>query len=211
MRRLATSGRDFVTLLSIRSRFMLEAMMRIAWLFIGVSLLALVSARDALACSCPSSGPPCQNAFQVDAVFAGTVRRISALPEDGPPLRSGEMRIPRTLRVEFDSALPCRGIQASSVCALSPCRSRSSRVRRPRSKCASAAERPRKSLIGPTTLFVRGVVRDGSLPLRRQCPGHGRCRLAFPCVERCCFCGVASDWPTNRRRSLSPMTCSRVR
>lgn len=91
--------------------------MRVAWLF-SATLLVLVAARDALACSCPSSGPPCQNAFQVDAVFAGTVRSISPLPEDGPPLRPSEMRIPRTLQVEFDAVLPFRGIQASTVSVL---------------------------------------------------------------------------------------------
>ena len=31
------------------------------------------------ACSCDSSGPPCQNAFQVDAVFIGTVQGISEI------------------------------------------------------------------------------------------------------------------------------------
>src|SRR5512145_2553656 len=93
-------------------------MMRVAWLFIGVTLLALVPKGDAVACSCPPSGPPCQNAFQVDVVFAGTVRSISPLPEDSPPLRPGEMRIPSTLRVEFESVLPFRGIQASNVSVL---------------------------------------------------------------------------------------------
>ena len=63
-------------------------------------------------------GPPCQNAFQVDAVFAGTVRSISALPEDGPPLRPDEARIPRAVRVEFSSVVAFRGIQASTVSVL---------------------------------------------------------------------------------------------
>ena len=49
--------------------------MQFARLLIGLTtLMVLARAGDASACSCPSSGPPCQNAFQVDAVFAGTVR-----------------------------------------------------------------------------------------------------------------------------------------
>ena len=62
-------------------------------LVIGLTTLAMVavaSVREASTCSCMPSGPPCQNAFQVDAVFAGTVLSISALPDEGPPLRPGE-------------------------------------------------------------------------------------------------------------------------
>jgi hypothetical protein len=36
------------------------------------------AARDGAACSCPASGPPCQAAWDVDAIFAGTVRAIDA-------------------------------------------------------------------------------------------------------------------------------------
>ena len=46
-------------------------------LVIGLTTLAglmLGPAGDALACSRLSPGSPCQSAFQVDAVFAGTVR-----------------------------------------------------------------------------------------------------------------------------------------
>lgn len=92
--------------------------MRNARLLVGLitlTALTLVPARDALACSCHSSGPPCQNAFQVDVVFAGTVRSISPLPEDGPALRPGEARIPRAVRVEFTAVVGYLGIQASSA------------------------------------------------------------------------------------------------
>jgi hypothetical protein len=57
----------------------------------------------ALACSCQSPGEPCQNAFQADGVFAGTVRSISPVPDNLPPLRPGEERLATTLRVEFEN------------------------------------------------------------------------------------------------------------
>src|ERR671936_356636 len=94
--------------------------MRRAPLLIGLWMLTLGSTRDALACECASGGPPCQHAFQVDAVFAGTVRSIVRLPEDAPPLGPGEMRIPRTVRVEFNDVVPFRGLQASNVNLLTP-------------------------------------------------------------------------------------------
>ena len=92
--------------------------MRVAQLLIGCVAFTLAAGNDAFACTCPSSGPPCQNAFQVDTVFAGTVRSITPLPDDGPPLPPGEMRIPRTVRVEFDSVVSFRGNQASHVSVL---------------------------------------------------------------------------------------------
>jgi hypothetical protein len=89
--------------------------MKLVRLLIGLTVLTLTSTSDALACSCSSSGPPCQNTFQVDVVFAGTVRTIVPLPEDGPPLRPGEMRIPKTVRVQFDTVVPFRGLQVSNA------------------------------------------------------------------------------------------------
>jgi hypothetical protein len=92
--------------------------MHVTRLLVGLAtltVLILAPAAEALACSCPSSGPPCQNAFQVDAIFAGTVRSITALPEDGPPLRPGEARIPRAVRVEFAAVVSYRGAPAVSV------------------------------------------------------------------------------------------------
>lgn len=92
--------------------------MRVSRRLIGLTtltVLTLAPARDASACSCPSSGPPCQNVFQVDAVFLGTVLSISAVPDDGPSLRLGEAQIWRALRVEFADVRPYRGIQGSAV------------------------------------------------------------------------------------------------
>jgi hypothetical protein len=86
-------------------------------LVIGLTTLAglmLGPAGDALACSCLSPGSPCQNAFQVDAVFAGTVRTIS-VADDGSPLRPADAQIPGALQVEFAGVVPFRGIQASTV------------------------------------------------------------------------------------------------
>jgi hypothetical protein len=86
---------------------------------IALSLLTLGFGRDAWACSCASSGPPCQGAFQVDAIFAGTVRSISPLPDDDlPPLRPGEARMPRTVRVDFAEVHGFRGLQAATVSVL---------------------------------------------------------------------------------------------
>jgi hypothetical protein len=87
-------------------------------LLLGLTVLTalmLAFPGEAFACSCVSSGPPCQNAFHVDAIFAGTVSRISVLPDDGPPLRPGEARIPRAVRVEFASVEGFRGIPSSPV------------------------------------------------------------------------------------------------
>jgi hypothetical protein len=41
--------------------------------------------RTAVACSCEASGPPCQNAFRVDAVFIGTARNISTVGNTADP------------------------------------------------------------------------------------------------------------------------------
>jgi hypothetical protein len=101
--------------------FLSEAMMPVTRLLIGLTTLAMVtvaSAGEALACSCMASGPPCQNAFQVDGVFAGTVLSISALPDEGPPLRPGESRIPQTVRVEFADVMAFRGVQGPALSVL---------------------------------------------------------------------------------------------
>ena len=92
--------------------------MRITRLLIGWTTLAgltLVPTAEAWACQCEPTGPPCQNAFQVDAVFAATARSISALPEDGPPLRPGAGRIPRAVRVDFGDVVAFRGISTPTV------------------------------------------------------------------------------------------------
>jgi hypothetical protein len=99
--------------------FLAEALMKLLRVLVGLTVLILVPTTDVLACSCAPSGPPCQNAFQVDVVFAGTVRSGVPLPDDDlPPLRPGEMRIPRTVRVKFDTVVPFRGIPGSKVTVL---------------------------------------------------------------------------------------------
>jgi hypothetical protein len=76
----------------------------------ALGLLLLLPARQAAACSCASSGPPCQNYFHVAAVFAGTVTSISEVPDpDAPPLRPNEIRIARSVRVEFALSQSFRG------------------------------------------------------------------------------------------------------
>jgi hypothetical protein len=87
--------------------------MRVARWALGLIVLlalTLVSARDARACSCASSGPPCQSVFQADAIFVGTVRSMVALPDDDlPPPPPGSTRIPRMLRVDFADVQVHRG------------------------------------------------------------------------------------------------------
>ena len=68
-----------------------------------IAVLALAAVRDADACSCMASGPPCQDFFQVQAVFIGTVRSITSVP-----------RVPAVMenvRVEFEDAAPLRGVE----------------------------------------------------------------------------------------------------
>jgi hypothetical protein len=78
--------------------------MTIARLAFVLSVLAV--ARDADACSCIASGPPCESFFQVHAVFAGTVRSVTPTP-----------RVPQVLenvRVEFEDAIPFRGVEGTT-------------------------------------------------------------------------------------------------
>jgi hypothetical protein len=83
---------------------------------IAFAVLTFAPVRDAVACSCNGTGgPPCQNAFQVDAVFVGTVSSITALPDDEPPVRPGESRIPRAVRVDFTAVVAYRGVLASTL------------------------------------------------------------------------------------------------
>ena len=83
--------------------------------FAALTGLLFAPVGTALACSCADPGPSCQNTFQVDAVFTGSVLSITALPDDGPPLRPGEARMPRALRVELSIGEAFRGIQGSTV------------------------------------------------------------------------------------------------
>jgi hypothetical protein len=76
--------------------------------FLRLAFVALVLAiaRDADACSCMESGPPCQSLFQAQAVFAGTVRSVTPTP-----------RVPQVMeniRVEFEDAIPFRGVEGTT-------------------------------------------------------------------------------------------------
>jgi hypothetical protein len=76
---------------------------RTAVRFAFVAMLALAAVRDADACSCMASGPPCQSFFQVQAVFIGTVRSITPGP-----------RVPAVMenvRIEFEDAVAFRGVE----------------------------------------------------------------------------------------------------
>ena len=76
---------------------------------LGLTILCLVllSPRHADACSCDAIGPPCQNAFRVDAVFLGTVRAITTYTTADPPY-------PRR-RVVFAVERAFRGIQDATA------------------------------------------------------------------------------------------------
>jgi hypothetical protein len=91
---------------------------RLATRLLALVALSFVPWTDASACSCAPSGAPCQNTFQTDAVFSGTVRSITEIPADGPPLRPNEMRFPRGFRVEFDIISAYRGIEGSTTTIL---------------------------------------------------------------------------------------------
>ena len=69
-------------------------------------LLLTAGIRDASACSCMPSGPPCQNYFASDVVFVGTVRSITPVPG---------AHFMANVRVEFDNAVASRGFQGTSV------------------------------------------------------------------------------------------------
>jgi hypothetical protein len=74
--------------------------------FACLLLMALAVSRDAEACSCAGSGPPCEGFFQVTAVFAGTVRSITPA---GVQATWGP-----TARVEFGDAITYRGGDATT-------------------------------------------------------------------------------------------------
>lgn len=69
-------------------------------------LLTLAVARDAHACSCTESGPPCQTFFQTEAVFVGTVRSVTPAPRVPPLLEN--------VRVEFEETVGFRGVGGST-------------------------------------------------------------------------------------------------
>lgn len=97
----------------VREKPMRAACLRVC--LMAVVALTCVSLTTAWACSCEAPGPPCQNAFRVDAVFAGTVRSITELPDDRPPLRPNEARIPLAVRVDFEMVTAFRGNVAPTL------------------------------------------------------------------------------------------------
>lgn len=74
-----------------------------------VALASCLYASSADACSCISSGPPCQNLFQSEAVFAGTVTGIQPLE---PPV---ERFVFDRRVVAFKVERAVRGIQGHTV------------------------------------------------------------------------------------------------
>src|SRR5439155_8452653 len=75
-------------------------------------LLGTAFAVRADACSCMSSGPPCQNYFQVEAVFSGTVRSIPQIDvkDDAPYDQPRRQRL-----VHFTVERAFRGIQGATA------------------------------------------------------------------------------------------------
>jgi hypothetical protein len=64
--------------------------------FVALLVLVMIGvARDALACSCAMSGPPCQSAWYADAVFSGTVLSIEQMDDHDALGRSWESRVVR--------------------------------------------------------------------------------------------------------------------
>ena len=74
------------------------------------SLITHTCALDASACSCMPSGPPCQAAWNVDAIFAGTVRSIELNLEQ----IAGSTPIPETV-VHFEVDHPLLNAAAGPV------------------------------------------------------------------------------------------------
>ena len=79
-----------------------------------VAALSLALARDASACTCGTPGPPCQGAFQADAVFSCTAASVVALPDERPS-PPGTFRPPRAIRVSFVGVTGFLGIRDASI------------------------------------------------------------------------------------------------
>jgi hypothetical protein len=73
-------------------------------------LVAAACAPPAEACSCVSSGPPCQNFFQSEAVFVGTVTGIRPLQVDSSDRPTFDRRV-----VAFKVENGVRGVQGATV------------------------------------------------------------------------------------------------
>jgi hypothetical protein len=95
----------------------------IHWAFVTISWLLLLSIglpADAVACSCMENGPPCEAAFQMEFVFAGTVQRLVSIPVPGAPPPPGSARLPQAYRVTFSDVEGFRGVDASAFEVLTP-------------------------------------------------------------------------------------------
>jgi len=70
-------------------------MMQKLWLILAaIAAVTLATEHGAVACSCMMPGPPCQSAWNADAVFSGTVLSIEQIDND-PRGRSWESRLVR--------------------------------------------------------------------------------------------------------------------
>ncbi len=72
----------------------------------ALAFILAADPREAMACSCDEYGPPCQNYFQSDVVFVGTVQSVTPIPGSGFDAR---------VRVEFQDAVPSRGVDGTSM------------------------------------------------------------------------------------------------
>ena len=80
--------------------------MRWQILISALTLLLTGDLGEVLACSCDQLGPPCQNYFQSDVVFVGTVRSVTPMPG---------AQLDARVRVEFQDAVPSRGVDGTSM------------------------------------------------------------------------------------------------
>lgn len=82
--------------------------MRWSILLPALALFLAADTRDARACSCLPSGPPCEDYFESDVVFVGTVRSITPVPA---------AHYSASVRVEFDNIASSRGVEGTAVTA----------------------------------------------------------------------------------------------
>ena len=75
----------------------------------------IVYADDAAACSCIAPGPPCQNAFQADAVFSGIVRSITVIPDDRPTEPGHVSLAAGPYQIQLTKVVELLGIQGAEV------------------------------------------------------------------------------------------------
>ena len=81
---------------------------RLLSLTAGAMALLLADSREAAACSCAPSGPPCQAFFSADAVFVGTVKDIKIV-------KVGSDQLYERRLVQFVIDGPSHGTQGGSI------------------------------------------------------------------------------------------------